>query len=137
MPIKPPTFRPKGQPTRRHASAAHDAKRGSARQRGYDAKWDKEATAFKREFPLCLGCRAVGRFEASAVVDHVMPHKGDRHLMWDRRNWQPACRFHHDVVKQRLEVMFAQGKIGANELRLDSDAAMRLTRELLLEPGGG
>jgi hypothetical protein len=70
------------------------------------------------------------------LVDHIVPHKGVQRFMWERRNWQPSCRFHHDVVKQRLEALFAKGRLRSNDLRLDSDAAVQLTRELLLEPGG-
>lgn len=47
--------------------------------------------------------------------------------MWDRRNWQPSCRFHHDVVKQRLEILFAQGRINTAELHLDSPGAVEIT----------
>lgn len=34
-------------------------------------------------------CRRCG--EPSAVVDHVVAHKGDMRLFWDRSNWQPLC----------------------------------------------
>lgn len=51
--------------------------------------------------------------------------------MWDRGNWQPSCTPHHDVVKQRLEVLYAQGKAKAEDLKLDSVMAITLTRELI------
>ncbi len=44
--------------------------------------------------------------------------------------WQPCCRWHHDVVKKRLELMFDSGEIGVADLWLDSRAAQRLTRRL-------
>jgi len=58
--------------------------------------------------------------------------------MWNEANWQPSCRFHHDVVKQRLESLFAQGVITAPDLRLNSVKAVELTRDLQsdLHPGG-
>jgi 5-methylcytosine-specific restriction protein A len=28
---------------------------------------------------------------AATVVDHVIPHKGDKALFWDESNWQPMC----------------------------------------------
>jgi 5-methylcytosine-specific restriction endonuclease McrA len=65
------------------------------------------------------------------VVDHTIPHKGDQVLFWDRTNWQASCRPHHDIVKQRLEVLFARGKVSADDLRLDSAKAKHLTIDLL------
>ena len=84
---------------------------------------------FKREHPLCLGCEAVGRVEPTTVCDHVIPAKGDHVLLWDQGNWQPACRWHHDVIKQRLERMFVDGKATAADLRLDSPRAVEMTKQ--------
>ncbi|WP_314945899.1 hypothetical protein [Bradyrhizobium cosmicum] len=39
----------------------------------------------------------------AVVVDHVKPHRGDRALFWDKRNWQPLCTHHHNSTKQSLE----------------------------------
>lgn len=141
MPVRPPTYRPQGQRTRQEARAERDSRRGTAQQRGYDSRWEKAAAAYKRDHPCCTGCRAVGKVEKTAVVDHILPHKGNPHLMWNVRNWQPACRFHHDVVKQRLEKLFDRGKIQPIDLKLDSLIAIRLTRELSWDepsprPGG-
>lgn len=86
---------------------------------------------WKRAHPLCLGCEAIGKVVATEVTDHTIPHKGDQALLHDEANWQPACRPHHDVVKQRLEAMYKAGTIGADALRLDSQKAIELTLELL------
>ena len=32
----------------------------------------------------------------ATVVDHVIPHRGDRKLFWDEQNWQPLCKECHD-----------------------------------------
>jgi 5-methylcytosine-specific restriction endonuclease McrA len=64
----------------------HDAARPSARERGYDTKWDRERRAY-----------------LATIVDHVIPHRGDRKLFWSRSNWQPLCKPCHDGPKQRLE----------------------------------
>lgn len=106
----------------------YDARRGSARERGYTVEWDKSALFFKRQHPLCLGCEAVGWITATEVVDHVVPHKGDMVLFWDQSRWQPACRFHHDVVKQQLELMFARGAIAEADLWLNSSSAIAITK---------
>lgn len=112
----------------------HQESRGSARQRGYDAQWDKAARIYKRQFPLCCGCKAAGRIEPATVVDHIVPHKGNADLFWDSGNWQPSCDWHHNVVKAALERQWLDGAIAAAELRLDSKAALKLARQTQRAP---
>jgi 5-methylcytosine-specific restriction protein A len=102
--------------------------RGGARRRGYDSAWDKAAAIFKARHPWCRGCAALGQRRTTEVVDHVEPHKGDQIKFWMTSMWQPACRWHHDVIKPRLERMFADGEISRSDLWLDSAAAQRLAR---------
>lgn len=130
MPGKPSVFRSRQQPAAAEAERAYDSRRGSARARGYTAAWDRAAAAFKREQPLCLGCLAIGRVEPTAVVDHSRPHKGDQLIFWDRSRWQPACQWHHDVVKQILEQRWERSEASESDLRLDSAMAKALTLEL-------
>jgi 5-methylcytosine-specific restriction protein A len=77
--------------------------RPSARQRGYTHRWDKARATYLNRHPLCVMCQREGRITAAGVVDHVVPHKGDQALFWDRSNWQPLCKPHHDRDKQREE----------------------------------
>lgn len=135
MPSAPPTFRHKAARTKREARVEYDQRRGSARERGYGVRWDKASAGFKRSHPLCLGCEAVGRVEATSITDHVIPHRGDMAIFWDSSKWQPACEWHHSVVKQKLEVMHQQGKAAVDDLWLNSNKAVELTRDL--RPGGG
>ncbi|MFG1340554.1 HNH endonuclease signature motif containing protein [Xanthobacter autotrophicus] len=81
---------------RRKADA--DARRPTARERGYDSKWDLERKAFLKTHPKCSRCSA-----DATVVDHIVPHKGDKKLFWSRSNWQPLCRTCHDRWKQSAE----------------------------------
>lgn len=83
-----------------------------------------------RNSPLCVGCQAIGLIVAADLVDHVEPHKGDTAKFWDTGKWQSSCRWHHDVVKQRLELMWMRGEITAADLWLDSAVAIRITRQL-------
>lgn len=80
--------------------AAHDANRPTARQRGYDARWDRERAAFLKANPKCRNLRCD---EPAKVVDHIIPHKGDMRLFWDRSNWQSLCVRCHSKHKQALE----------------------------------
>lgn len=83
-----------------------DQRRGSARARGYSARWERRARAFKGSYPLCgmrpcgkppvmSQCRDEGRVTAAAHVDHVIPHRGDDALFWDEDNWQSLCAACH------------------------------------------
>ena len=70
--------------------------RPSAAKRGYGSKWQRLSKAYLRRHPLCVRCKAQGRFTAATVVDHIIPHRGDPHLMWDESNWQALCKSCHD-----------------------------------------
>lgn len=36
-------------------------------------------------------CQAAGRTTLANCVDHIVPHKGDQVLFWDKKNWQSSC----------------------------------------------
>ncbi|WP_085893600.1 HNH endonuclease [Roseovarius litorisediminis] len=78
----------------------HDRNRPSASARGYGHGWRKARAAFLKINDRCAlkGCSA-----KATVVDHIIPHKGDEALFWDRTNWQPLCAPCHNRHKQRLE----------------------------------
>lgn len=82
----------------RRRKAEADARRPSARARGYDSQWDKARVAFLARHPVCVRCAA-----PATVVDHIIPHKGDKALFWKRDNWQPLCKPCHDRAKQAEE----------------------------------
>nr|WP_276555645.1 HNH endonuclease signature motif containing protein [Bradyrhizobium elkanii] len=48
-------------------------------------------------------CRAIGSTVEATVVDHIVPHRRNSSLFWDKANWQPLCKPHHDSTKQRKE----------------------------------
>jgi 5-methylcytosine-specific restriction endonuclease McrA len=37
-------------------------------------------------------CEREGVVTASQVTDHVIPHRADQGLFWDRGNWAASCR---------------------------------------------
>jgi hypothetical protein len=83
---------------------------------------------------LCLGCEATG---CVTVTNHVEPHKGDMMSFWNSEQWQPACKWHDDLVKQLLELMLARGELAVADLRFSSTAAIRLTLSLVDPDGQG
>lgn len=75
---------------------AYDQYRESSAKRGYDSKWRAARKVYLMEHALCVHCLNDGRVVAASVVDHIKPHKGNKVLFWDRSNWQPLCKQHHD-----------------------------------------
>jgi len=75
--------------------------RPSASQRGYNSRWQRARLAYLRAHPLCVKCRAEGRVEVATVVDHIIPHRGDWELFWDRDNWQSLCETCHNKKTAR------------------------------------
>ncbi|CAM3092473.1 HNH endonuclease [Paracoccus nototheniae] len=76
--------------------------RGTARERGYSARWDRFSLTHLQKHPLCEYCLADGRVTAAVLVDHDLPHRGDPVLFWDN-TFTSLCKMHHDVDKQRAE----------------------------------
>lgn len=70
--------------------------RPTAHKRGYDSRWRKARKIFLSEHPLCVECEKQGKYTEATVVDHIIPHKGDKTLFWDEKNWQPLCERCHD-----------------------------------------
>lgn len=77
--------------------------RKSSAQRGYGYKWQKPREGFLKNHPLCVDHESRGQVVAATIVDHIVPHRGDMKLFWDRNNWQSLCKICHDSWKQRLE----------------------------------
>ncbi len=73
-----------------------DRVRGGADARGYDARWRRARKAFLERHPLCAECQREGKLTPATVVDHIVPHRGDQRLFWDKTNWQPLCKDCHD-----------------------------------------
>ena len=69
----------------------------------YGRRWKKARAAYLRANPLCVFCERRGRVTAATVVDHIIPHRGDARLFWDRSKWQSLCKPHHDSAKQAEE----------------------------------
>src|SRR5262245_25859599 len=70
----------------------------------YSTRWDKESRWFRQKHPLCVECRKHGRVTASAVVDHIIPHHGNKGLFWDKNNWQALCIRCHNKHKRGVEL---------------------------------
>ncbi|MED1801704.1 HNH endonuclease signature motif containing protein [Brevibacillus porteri] len=85
-----------------------DQRRGSAAQRGYDARWRSAREAYLRQHPLCVDCMKDGKAMAASVVDHIVAHKGDKRKFWDRSNWQVLCKKRQDQKTVREDGGFGR-----------------------------
>lgn len=77
----------------RQARRESDAKRGSARERGYDVQWQKFRAAFLRDHPMCedpSGC-----LDSSTDVDHIDGLGPDGPRGFDPTNCRALCHRHH------------------------------------------
>lgn len=119
MPTRPPRAHPQGQqPSTRSLRACTKAgcpnltdrglctacrsalpPRPTARQRGYDSKWDEARKGFLAKHPRCECPAHKGKPDAppSNTVDHIIPHKGDKALFWNRANWRAMAKPCHDA----------------------------------------
>lgn len=108
MPIMPPVFRPNGVRTKRERDRAADARRGSARARGYDSRWDKAARGHRLRHPLCRYCEVgawgdAPRVTPAALTDHLYPHRRFAGVFWLKIFWVSSCSDCHDGPKQAIE----------------------------------
>nr|WP_211224439.1 HNH endonuclease signature motif containing protein [Eremococcus coleocola] len=45
---------------------------------------------------MCEECKKHGRTTVATVVDHIVPHKGNKKLFWDSNNHQSLCESCHN-----------------------------------------
>ena len=76
--------------------------RGTTAERGYGSRWQRQRALFLAR-PENAVCCVPDCNQPAAVVDHVIPHRGDYRLLWDVANWQPMCARHHNQKTARGE----------------------------------
>lgn len=69
--------------------------RVSAAKRGYDRDWRRYRINFLKEHPWCVECEKQGVRRPATEVDHIIPHRGDRQLFWNKKNHQALCKNCH------------------------------------------
>ncbi len=71
------------------------AARNKRHAKYYNRQWQKARAIYLRAHPLCVHCEEAGRLTPATEVDHIIPHRGDKALFWDRSNWQSLCKRCH------------------------------------------
>ncbi len=77
-------------------SKQKEAGRKTSHQRGYNRVWRKAREGYLKNHPLCADHESRELIEEATVVDHIVPHRGDKALFGDKSNWQPLCKPCHD-----------------------------------------
>lgn len=119
MPIAPPKACSRCR--RAHAAGACQVKRpdthrqGNFRERGYSARWDRAAAAFRKLHPLCAECVRLGIDPPALAqcVDHIIPPQLGApdwyEKFWSEANWQSLCGRHHSAKTSREDGGFGNG----------------------------
>ena len=81
--------------TREH-HAMDRSSRGTAAQRGYDARHRRWREHVLARDPLCVDCKAEGRVTPSVIADHVLA-VNDGGEPYDLDNGQGLCVAHHNA----------------------------------------
>lgn len=79
----------------------------TTKEKGYDNRWRKARNRFLKKHPLCVRCLVEQKLVKATVVDHKIPHRGDKILFWDESNWQALCKQCHDrktMTEDRYQV---------------------------------
>lgn len=53
------------------------------------------------------------------VLDHIVPHKGDKTLFWDSANWQGLCEWCDKNIKRSVENAWLAGQGSMDLLSLN------------------
>lgn len=67
-----------------------------------DRRWRAKRASHLARNPLCVMCAEHGRVKEADIVDHVIPHRGDRQIFW-KGEVQSLCHNCHSSTKQIME----------------------------------
>lgn len=88
--------------------------RPSAKERGYDGRWQDYRRRFLESNPYCAD--PYGKHKArvlATIVDHVIPHEGNPNVFWDFQNHMSLCKPCHDYKTAKFDGGFGRARVGA------------------------
>ena len=98
MPTRPKTFRPAGTPKPQERRRQFDKVRTETQEwrKWYCSKrWKDIKDYIWRHSPKCAECERQGFVTPGTDLDHIIPHRGDKVLFWDKTNLQVLCHSCH------------------------------------------
>lgn len=104
VPYLPPKLIPHGVSPPGERKRHYEKARGTARDRGYDAAWERAKAAHLAAHPACVYCGLRGASTTATLVDHFWPVRvyGPA-LFWKREFWVSSCASCHSGFKQSFE----------------------------------
>lgn len=81
----------------------------------YNWDWRKFRDRYVKENPLCLHCLKEGKLTPTQVVDHIVPHKGDKELFWNNDNHQSLCVKCHNEKTAKYDGGFGRKPISSDK----------------------
>jgi len=83
-------------------------------ERGYGYAWQQARARHLSANPLCVYCLRDNRVEPANVVDHKVPHRGDKVLFWCRRaitkgSAKPTTTARSDARSRRRQLRGEEG----------------------------
>lgn len=76
--------------------------RPSARERGYDAEWERLARVFMARHPMCQRCEKAGRKRAATIPHHIVPVSVAPELRLVETNLEALCAPCHGLVHAKM-----------------------------------
>lgn len=78
----------------------------------YDLRrWRTGRLRHLRDNPLCVECKAQGKFAPAQVVDHNPPHNNNFDAFFDESTWRSLCKPCHDSITTRADGGFGNRKV--------------------------
>lgn len=103
------------KPAHRHkpTPAGGSGAEGATKSRSglYSHKWREARVRFLRRHPMCEHCRYESRVIAATEIDHIIPHRGDMKLFWDKSNWMALCKPCHSRKTAKENGGFGNKKV--------------------------
>jgi len=95
-----PQCAPREKQRERERVQEYDRQRGTAQERGYDARWNRVSRLYRRSHPICEYCEKNGIVTPAEEVHHIVPVKegGDKYSF---ANLMSLCRMCHNQIEPR------------------------------------
>ncbi|MGE3624052.1 MAG: HNH endonuclease [Bdellovibrionales bacterium] len=122
MSNRPPTFKPNMGLQAVPKMAYSPPEDTTPKHRIYNQQWRDLRADHLRKNPLCVFCQKEGKVVVARIVDHIIPHKGNRTLLFDPTNLQSLCKHHHDADKQLIERGKRKRRCGVDGMPIVSDS---------------
>lgn len=90
------------------------------RNKLYGRRWRKARLLHLAVQPYCVMCSEKDASSIATVVDHIVPHRGDIELFWNKGNWQSLCGHHHNADKASMECKGYSDRIGEDGWPVDT-----------------